>query len=429
MADSEKLMGQIDSGVFDGMFADLYACDHAGFARQRKRWLGVIGAFEQAFGRSGDLHLFSSPGRTELGGNHTDHQQGCVLAGSVNLDLVAAVRPNRDGCIRLLSEGYQPEEVRLDELRPVPEERNTSRALVRGVASRFSEMGHAVGGFDACVSSNVLNGSGLSSSAAFEVLVGTIFNHLYCGGRVSSVDIAIIGRHAENVFFGKPCGLMDQVACATGGAVFIDFGDLANPIIEPIALDLAAAGHVMCIVDSGADHADMSHIYAEIPAEMSAVAACLGRARLRGTDRDELLRRMREIRAKTGDRAVLRALHFFDENERAMLEAQALRAGNFAEFLRLANASGVSSWTYLQNIVPPGAVCGQEMAVSLALCAELLGGRGACRVHGGGFAGTIQAFVPLDLRDEFVGKVEAWLGAGRCHVLSIRKAGGVLVAS
>lgn len=428
MADSGTMRERIDAGALDGALIELYCRDRGALPRQRERWLKVAGAFEETFGATDRVGLYSAPGRTELGGNHTDHQHGCVLAGSVTLDMIAAAAPNRDSVIRLHSDGYPVEEVSLDHLKPDPDEFNTTRSLVRGVAARFREVGHGIGGFDACMSSNVLPGSGLSSSAAFEVLIGVILNHLYCGGRVSAVEVAKIGRYAENVYFGKPCGLMDQLACSVGGALFIDFRDMANPAIQPVDLDLAGAGYAMCIIDTGADHAGMSGIYAEIPEEMNAVAASLGHSRLRGAEKADLLAEVPRIRAKVGDRAFLRALHFFNENRRAVEETEALRRGDFGEFLSLVNASGVSSWTCLQNITLAGAIRNQEMAATLALCGELLAGKGAWRVHGGGFAGTVQAFVPLAMRDEFVGRLSAWLGEGRCHVLSIRKAGGVRVA-
>ena len=368
---------------------------------------------------------FSAPGRTEIGGNHTDHQRGRVLAGAVNLDTVAAVKLNGTGTIRIQSKGYPISVVELDNLTPVASEINSTPALIRGVAARFTELGCKVEGFDAYCESTVLPGSGLSSSAAFEVLIGTIINHLFFGGKVSQPQIAMIGQYAENVFFGKPCGLMDQTASAVGNLVTIDFFDKENPVIEPVDFDFASCGHALCIIDSGADHADLTDEYAAIPGEIKAVAAYFGKEVLTQIDEKDFYAKLPEIRKACGDRAVMRCIHFYQENARVPQQVAALREGNFDKFLSLVKQSGYSSYMYLQNVIPAGYKAHQDVAVALGLAEHYLQGRGAYRVHGGGFAGTIQAFVPLDMLDEFVAGMDAALGEGACHVLSIRPQGGV----
>ena len=378
-------------------------------------------AFFDTFGRKAQ-YLFSAPGRTEIGGNHTDHQLGRVLAGAVSLETVAAVAENGENIVRVQSEGYPRCEIALDELSIRPAEFGTTAALIRGVAAGTGLQK----GFDAYVTSTVLPGSGLSSSAAFEVLLGVIANHL-SGAGLTSVEIAQLGQRVENEYFGKPCGLMDQMASAVGGVITIDFADPARPVVEHLDFDLAAQGHALCIIDSGADHADLTDEYAAIPREMKAVAAVFGKDVLRDVDETDFLAQLPAVRAKAGDRAALRALHFFAENRRVTAQVDALRAGDFEAFLRLINESGRSSWLYLQNVVPTGATAHQELALSLALAQRLLNGRGACRVHGGGFAGTIQAFVPTDMLEEFKAGMEAVLGEGSCHVLSIRPEGGILL--
>ena len=380
--------------------------------------------FAAAFGGAPERY-FSAPGRTEIGGNHTDHQRGRVLAGAVNLDTVAAVRANGTNVIRILSKGYPLCEVNVTELQPVPAEINTTPALVRGVAARFTELGCKVEGFDAYCESTVLPGSGLSSSAAFEVLIGTIVNHMFFEGKVSQPEIAMIGQYAENVFFGKPCGLMDQTASAVCNLVTIDFFELGKPVIEPVAFDFASCGHALCIIDSGADHADLTDEYAAVPGEMKAVAAFLGKEVLTQIDEAEFYAALPQIRKACGDRAVMRAIHFYQENARVPQQVAALRAGDFDQFLALVKQSGYSSYMYLQNVIPAGYKEHQDVAVALALCEHYLEGRGAYRVHGGGFAGTVQAFVPYDLLDSFVAGIDGALGQGACHVLSIRPEGGV----
>ena len=380
--------------------------------------------FAAAFGGAPERY-FSAPGRTEIGGNHTDHQRGRVLAAAVNLDTQAAVRINGTNTIRILSKGYPMSTVELSQLTPKESEINTTPALIRGVAARFAELGCRVAGFDAYCESTVLPGSGLSSSAAYEVLIGTIINHLFFDGRVSQPEIAQIGQYAENVFFGKPCGLMDQTASAVGNLVTIDFFDKDHPVITPVAFDFAACGHALCIIDSRASHADLTDEYAAIPGEIKKVCAHFGREVLTQIDEAEFYAAIPALRESCGDRAVMRCIHFYQENARVPRQVAALQAGDFDEFLRLIGQSGRSSWMYLQNVIPAGYKEHQDVAVSLALCEHYLQGRGACRVHGGGFAGTVQAFVPFDLLDSFRAGIDAALGEGACHVLSIRPQGGV----
>jgi galactokinase len=372
-----------------------------------------------------ERYIFSAPGRTEISGNHTDHQHGCVLAAAVNLVTVAEVNLNHSNLIRIQSEGYPIVEVVLNDLSIHEEEKNTTAALVRGVAAAFSQRGAVLEGFDARVRSSVLPGSGLSSSAAFEVLIGTICNELFFDKRLSAVEIAQVGQYAENVYFGKPCGLMDQTASSVGGMVFIDFADPAAPVVEKIDFDFTAAGHALCIIDSGADHADLTDEYAAIPGELKKVSAFFGKEVLRDIPETDFFAALPDLRHRVPDRAILRAVHFYQENKRVQRQAQALREGDFDTFLGLVSESGRSSWMYLQNITPAGATEPQDVAVTLALCAPLLHGRGAFRVHGGGFAGTVQAFVPLEILDSFKEGMERVLGEGKCHVLSIRSEGGI----
>ena len=380
--------------------------------------------FAATFGGT-PAYYYSAPGRTEIGGNHTDHQRGRVLAAAVNLDTIAAVRPNGSNTIRILSKGYPMCEVNVTELQPVASEINSTPALVRGVAARFTELGCHVSGFDAYCESTVLPGSGLSSSAAVEGLIGTIINGLFFDNKVSAPEVAQIGQYAENVFFGKPCGLMDQTASAVGNLVTIDFFEKENPIIKPVSFDFAACGHALCIIDSGADHADLTDEYAAVPGEMKAVAAYFGKEVLTQIDEADFYAAIPEIRKVCGDRAVMRAIHFYQENARVPQQVAALEKGDFETFLKLVKQSGYSSYMYLQNVIPAGYKQHQDVAVALSLCEHYLCGRGAYRVHGGGFAGTVQAFVPMDLLESFRAGIDAALGEGACHVLSIRPQGGV----
>ncbi len=380
--------------------------------------------FRAAFGGSPQRY-FSAPGRTEIGGNHTDHQRGRVLAGAVNLDTRAAVALNGTDTIRIQSQGYPLSVVDLKVLEPQADEINTTPALIRGVAARFRQLGCQVKGFDAYCESTVLPGSGLSSSAAYEVLIGTIVNALFFDGKATQPEIAMIGQYAENVFFGKPCGLMDQTASAVGNLVTIDFFHKDHPVIEPVDFDFAACGHALCIIDTRASHADLTDEYAAITQELKAVCAHFGKDVLTQIDEAEFYAAIPALRVKCGDRAVIRAIHFYQENARVPHQVAALREGRFDDFLALVKQSGHSSYMYLQNVIPAGRTRNQEVALALALCEHYLAGRGAYRVHGGGFAGTVQAFVPNDLLEGFRAGLDAVLGEGACHVLAIRPQGGV----
>ena len=403
----------------------IYACKSEERQQYIDRFEKVIDGFCENFGEAEDLRIFSAPGRTEIGGNHTDHQHGAVIAGGLNLDVVGVCRPNGTNEIRVQSEGYPMSIVNLSELKPNEKEFGSSEALIRGVAAKFTEMGYEVSGFDAYATSNVLKGSGMSSSAAYEVFLGNIINNLFANGEVNAVEIAKIGQFAENVYFGKPCGLLDQMASSVSGMVAMDFCDVEKPFVEKIDFDFAKTEHALCIIDTGADHSDLTDEYAAITVEMRKVANFFGKDFLNEVTKEEFMAKIKDIReAINDDRAVLRAYHYFNETQRAKEEANALKAGDFNKFLSIVKKSGLSSYMYLQNVYASSMPNAQAVSLSLALCDEILGDRGAYRVHGGGFAGTIQAFVPFDILDEFKTKIEAVLGEGMCHILSIRPVGG-----
>ena len=418
------LEAYLQQTAFEETLARLYGAE--GAERARERCTEVMEGFARTFRRPAEA-LFSAPGRTELGGNHTDHQHGCVLAAAVDLDILAAAAPNGSSVIRVLSQGYPLTEVDLREPEPRDDERDTSAALIRGVAARMSALGCdlRVGGLDVYMISNVPKGSGLSSSAAYEVLIGTMLNELFWDGHCTPVELAQIGQYAENVYFGKPCGLMDQTASSVGGVVFIDFSDTAHPAVERLDVELQSYGYALCILDSGAGHEGLTAEYRSITDELRAVCRVFDRAVLRDVPEEAFLARLPEVRAAAGDRAVNRAFHVYAENRRAQEEKQALGRGDFDRFLELVRESGRSSAMYLQNIIPTGSAAAQELMVTIALCERILEGRGAVRVHGGGFGGTAQAFVPLDMLSEFKETTEAALGQGRCHVVMIRPAGGI----
>ena len=418
------LEAYLQQTAFEETLARLYGAE--GAERARERCTEVMEGFARTFHRPTEA-LFSAPGRTELGGNHTDHQHGCVLAAAVDLDILAAAAPNGSSVIRVLSQGYPLTEVDLREPEPRDDERDTSAALIRGVAARMSALGCDLraGGLDVYMISNVPKGSGLSSSAAYEVLIGTMLNELFWDGHCTPVELAQIGQYAENVYFGKPCGLMDQTASSVGGVVFIDFSDTAHPAVERLDVELHSYGYALCILDSGAGHEGLTTEYRSITDELRAVCRVFGREVLRDVPEEAFLARLPEVRAAAGDRAVNRAFHVYAENRRAQEEKRALGRGDFDRFLELVRESGRSSAMYLQNIIPTGSAAAQELMVTIALCERILEGRGAVRVHGGGFGGTAQAFVPLDMLSKFKETTEAALGQGRCHVVMIRPAGGI----
>ena len=393
-------------------------------ADEYTRYTHLLNCFEDTFGADREISLFSAPGRTEICGNHTDHQHGCVLAAAVDLDTVAAVSLNNTSTIRIMSEGYTMCTIDIEDLSAREGEKNTTAALIRGVASAFAALGCKIEGFDAYVISNVLRGSGLSSSAAFEVLVGVIINSLFFCSAADPVKIAQISQYAENVYFGKPSGLMDQMASSVGNLVFIDFCDPEAPAVERIDFDFSKSGHTLCVIDSGADHADLTDEYAAITREMKLISAHFGKSFLREVSESDFYSDIPTLRKIAGDRAVLRAMHFYSENKRVAAQISALKQNDFTAFLSLTTQSGRSSWMYLQNVVAAGQTDHQDVALALALCDRLLGGRGACRVHGGGFAGTVQAFVPDDMVDGFKQRIEQVLGRGSCRVLHIRPDGG-----
>ncbi|BAJ63519.1 galactokinase [Anaerolinea thermophila] len=419
------LYRRFKTSLFPNWFSQLYGQDPARLQEEQTRWLNLLSRFQQRFPGVEQAALFSTPGRTEVGGNHTDHNQGRVLAAAVDRDVIAVAAPASDGKIILASEGYPLLEVDTRDLSVHPNERGTTPALVRGVCARLAQLGYAVGGFRAVMTSSVPKGSGLSSSAAFEVAVATILNHLYNGGRIPALTCAQIGQYAENVYFGKPCGLMDQTAAAVGGFVSIDFAEPEHPAVHQVHYDFAHSGYEVIIVETGGDHADLTADYASIREDMQAVAAFFGKHVLREVSREELLRHLAELRRQVHDRAILRALHFFDDNQRVEEQVAALEANRFDQFLRLVRESGRSSWMLLQNGFSHRKPEHQGIPLAQAISEILLGERGAWRVHGGGFAGTIQAFVPKDQANEYIQRMEAVFGRGSCYPVSIRQAGSV----
>ena len=418
---------ELSDGVHAARLASLYCCAPAETASEAARYAAVLDGLEKTFGSHAEAGLYSAPGRTEIGGNHTDHQHGRVLAGSVNIDMIAAAAPNDKNQLRVQSEGYDLCVIDLNDLEARKEEENTTASLLRGECAAFTQRGAKLAGLDVYISSNVPKGSGVSSSAAFEVLIGVILNDCFMTEKVSPIAIAQIGQWAENVYFGKPCGLMDQMASSVGNIITIDFASPAKPVVELVAVDFSKAGLALCILDSGADHADLTDEYAAIPAECRAVAAVCGGEVLRDVPFETFLAKLPECRRQCGDRAVLRAFHVYADNDRVAKQVAALHDGDFGTFLSLVNESGCSSWEYLQNVIPAGYKEHQEVGVTIAAAKHLLGDKGAVRVHGGGFAGTVQAFVPVEMLDEFKAGMEAILGEGRCHVLSIRPEGGAVL--
>lgn len=395
--------------------------------RQRERYEHLVFLYREHFGREETpLRFFSAPGRTEVGGNHTDHNGGKVLAAAVNLDIIAAAEPIEANKIVIKSEGFEESDVWLDNLEPVSGEKNTSEAIIRGMAKGFKEAGLKTGGFKAYTTSKVIKGSGLSSSAAFEVLVGVILSHLFNEGKTDPVRIAQIAGVAENEYFGKPSGLMDQIASAVGGFVAVDFKEPV-PIIETVKADFSSFGHALCIIDTKGSHEGLTADYAAVPDEMKRIAAHFGVDCLRRICKQDVILNVNTLRAKFGDRAVLRSLHFFDENVRVDKLVHALKNGDFPAFLGYINESGNSSYKYLQNIYSPDNVKSQPLGIGLNIAEASLERNGACRVHGGGFAGTVQAFVPYILLKEFKMNTETVFGADSCHILSVRNVGGTEV--
>ncbi len=405
---------------------EAYAHVYSDPNRQGKRLCDAIDEFTEIFGGERELYIFSVPGRSEIIGNHTDHNRGRVLAGAIDRDIIAVVAKNSDGVIRFYSEGYTPDVVSILDTHTADNfEKYTSAALIAGVVNGFEGRGYAVGGYDCYSNTEVLKGSGISSSAAYEVMIGNILNHLYNGGKIENRELAHIAQYAENKFFGKPCGLMDQMACAVGGFVYIDFADAEKPVVEPISFAIGERGYSLSIVNTGGNHADLNEDYASVPREMKAVAAAFGKSVLRDITEAELIAKIPELRNTVGDRAILRAIHFLRENERVTKAAAALRAGDVNGFLSAVRESGRSSFEYLQNVYTNINVSEQGLSLALALTDGFLGGEGALRVHGGGFAGTVQVFLPVSRVKEYESYINSVFGAGAAMSLNIRPLGAV----
>lgn len=413
-------------GGYDGILSYIYCRPDDRLQPYRDRITRVMDGYIREFGGSEDtqVSIVSAPGRTEIGGNHTDHQRGKVLTGAVDLDAIACAAANGTGEVRIYSEGYGLTCIDTSNLDPVKEEENTTKAIIRGTIAAIASRGYKIGGFDAYVTSDVPGGSGLSSSACFEVLIGVTVNGLFCGNAIGAAEIAKIGQFAENVYFGKPSGLLDQMGCAIGGIVSIDFKDKDHPDYHAVDFDFSDAGYALCIVDTGADHADLTDDYAAVPAEMRSVASYFGKEVLSEVDEADFYANVPAIREKMGDRAVMRAMHYYTDCRRVDQQVEALEKHDFDRFLGLVSSSGHSSYMYLQNVDTYRDPAHQPVAVALAMARYYLAGRGARRVHGGGFAGTIQAFVPLDMVDDFRKGMDSVLGEGACRVTYIRPVGG-----
>ena len=424
---TSELKAALAGGQFDARLTYIYG--DAALDAQKARYTAAVEAFENLYGSDRDAALYSVAGRSELSGNHTDHNFGCVVAASIDLDIIAVAAPNSENIIRVKSEGFPEDTVDLNTFTaPDPARFGRSDALIAGMAAGFTKDGYKIGGFDAYTTSNVLKGSGISSSAAFEDMIGNILNHIYNDGNVDNVEIAKLAQYSENQFFGKPCGLMDQMACGVGGIIAIDFADPTAPIIEKVNFDITAAGYNLCIVNTGGNHADLTDDYASVPAEMKAVAAAFGKKVLREVDENELIAKIPALRETLGDRAIMRALHFFAENRRVALQKQALTAGDLDKFFENVIASGRSSFCYLQNVYTSKNLTEQGLSLALCLAERVLGDKKAAwRVHGGGFAGTIQAFVPTADVETFRATMDAAFGEGRCMVLRIRPVGAVKI--
>lgn len=425
MTNTQTIIHQLENGHFDERLSDIYI-DAKKIPYQKARYKKAIQAYENYFGEN-DVEIYSAPGRSEIGGNHTDHQHGEVLAASINNDAIAIVTPLDAPVAKVVSDGYDMLTLDLDDLAARKEERESTLALLKGVLTGVKQHGFPIGGFQAYITSDVLIGAGLSSSAAYETLIGTILSGIYNNMEISPIEIAVIGQYAENVYFGKPCGLMDQMASSVGNLVHIDFANPDAPEVEHVDFDFNRYGYSLCITDTKGSHADLTADYAAIPEEMNKVAAFFGKKALREINREQLLDRIAQVRFAAGDRAVLRALHFLSENERVQKEVDALNRGNIQNFFELVKESGNSSFKYLQNVYSHHDVQHQNVSVALALSEQFLGKDGVCRIHGGGFAGTIQAFVKNDAVARYQEKMDAVFGEGACCVLKIRKYGGMKV--
>ncbi len=425
MKDSRILKEELLQGKYEELFRDIYQ-DENEAKRQNSRYAQAVAKFEELFVEK-QVEIYSAPGRSEVGGNHTDHQHGMVLATSINLDAIGIVSPSASPVIQVVSEGYDMVEVDIEDLEEKYEEEGTTAALIRGVAAALAEKGYKIGGFQAYITSDVLIGAGLSSSAAFEIIIGTIFSGLFNNMEIDPVEIAKAGQYAENVYFGKPCGLMDQMASAVGGLIHIDFQDPQVPSVKKVPSDFQAYQYSLCIVDTKASHANLTDDYAKIPEEMKKVAAFFKKNVLREVEEEEFFREIPGLRSILGDRPVLRALHFFEEEKRVEKQVEALEQGDFPRFLELVKESGNSSFKYLQNIYINRDEQNQSMSVALGASESILQNHGVSRVHGGGFAGTIQVFAENSYVEEYRNKIDHIFGKGSCHVLKVRQQGGIKV--
>lgn len=424
MKKASLIIQDIQNNVYNDTFLDIYV-DQEQLEHQKLRYVQAIEKFIDLYGDQ-EVSVYSTPGRSEVCGNHTDHQHGEVLAAAINLDIIAFVAKD-DTKIKILSDDYDIEAIHIDDLTLRENEKESSEGLIRGILARFQQLQHKIGGFVGYMTSDVLQGSGLSSSAAFEVMIGTILSGMYNDMKVDPVTIAKIGQYSENVYFGKPCGLMDQCACSVGSLIHIDFKDNENPIVEKINVDFPRFHHSLCIVDVHASHADLTEDYASIPEELKEVDHFFHQEYLRDVDEKEFYEHLTEVREAVNDRAVLRAIHVFKENKRVQQAVQSLKQEDFDTFKTIVKASGESSFKYLQNIYSNHYVGQQAVSLALALSENLLGAHGVCRVHGGGFAGTIQAFVEDDYVEAYKQGIEKYFGEGSCHILKIRKYGGMKV--
>lgn len=423
--ETRRIISEIENGNYDNLFLDIYV-DEDKISYQKQRYVNAIESYIEEFGED-DVEIYSAPGRSEVGGNHTDHQHGEILAASINLDAIGIVKKTDDMKVSILSKGYTLTTISLENLDMQEEEKETTIALIKGVVAGLANRGYKIGGFKAYITSDVLIGAGLSSSAAYETLIGNIVSGLYNNMSVSSEEIAIIGQFAENVYFGKPCGLMDQMACSVGNMVHVDFADINNPKVEKVTFDLNKYGYSLCITDTKGSHADLTADYAAVPEEMKKVAAFFGKEVLLGLTVDDILENIVKVREQVGDRGVLRALHFIRENERVQKEVSYLSDEDIEGFLKTVAASGNSSYKYLQNVYSNADVQHQNVSLALAISEDFLGDNGVSRVHGGGFAGTIQAFVKNDIVIEYQKIMDKVFGQGACSVLKIRKYGGMKV--
>ncbi|MBR1969740.1 MAG: galactokinase [Clostridia bacterium] len=420
-----EIKNNLKNGTYNALLKKIY-CSVELVEKQVERYIKAIDEFVKLYGER-EIEIYSAPGRSEVGGNHTDHQNGRVLAASINLDAIAIVSKRKDSIVRLTSEGYGEIEVDIKDSEPFDNEKGTTKALVRGVAAAMKKRGYITCGFDGYITSDVLGGSGLSSSAAYEVLITNVLSGMYNDGKIDAITIAQISQEAENIHFGKPCGLLDQMASSVGGLINIDFKDKKKPIVKKIDIDFNTFNHSLCIVDTKGSHADLTDEYAAVPQEMKKVASFFGKEYLSEVEKDEFYKKINDVRTFTGDRAVLRSMHWYAENEKVDKEVDCLLNGEFEEFKNTVKESGNSSFKYLQNVFATKDIKNQSVSLALCLSEEILGKKGVCRVHGGGFAGTIQAFVPNEMVDSYKEKMEKVFGENACYVLFVRPVGGIKI--